>query len=499
MVTTAAAPPPPVSLAPAPPRAVPPPRVRVPRGYAAAAWAAVGVGAALRAWGVPRFPLEQDELYTVMESRDLWNVALEPGIEARPLYYLLQHGLLEALPATPAALRLLPWLFGVLGVWAVWRLGLRVAGPAAGAVAAVLLALSPWHLHASGMARYWSLLFLLSALFFAALWTAYASDRPRDHLRALLPLLAGTATHPTFAFAAAGAALGVTLVRADGRAGWRWPSRAAWRWLWGPYAAFLAAAAAALALAGRDEAVRNWGGRGMQATLRLLPAMAEWTTPVVCAAAVLGMAAAWRGRDAGRRRWAAMAACGSAGTAILLVAASTRTNVYADYAIGMLPLLFVSAGALVQAGVERMRGGARPAAAAAAAVMAAAMLPATASHLSDGTRFDYRPALARAAAEAPDVTVAAWPLAVAHHYGPGLRIVGLRTGEGALEQMLADEGDLWVVASVRRFGMVGDAGAAMRWLDRRCTLAHAHERPRWDFRRYRVELYRCRADGGIGG
>jgi mannosyltransferase len=468
--------------------------------YARAAAAALLLGAALRAWGLARYPLEQDELYTVWEGRDLWGVALSPGIDARPLYFLLQHVLLRLLPETPTALRLAPFVFGVLGIWAVWKVGGRVAGPAAGAVAALLVAISPWHLHASGMARYWTLLFLLSTLFLGALWKAYGSDRPRDHALALLPLVLGSATHPTFLFPAAGAALGVTLVRRDGRFGWRWPSPAAWRWLWGPYLAFLALAAVALRLAGREEAVRNWGGRGWLATLRLVPAIVEWATPTLVAAGVLGALALALGRDPGRRRWGAMALCGGVSAIALLVAASTRTDVYADYAIAALPLLFVGAGALVQLGVERMTAGrgAAVAVAAAAAVLAAGVFPGTVSHLADGTRFDYRPALRRVERVAPQTTVAVWPVVVARHYAPGLRITDLRAGARALDRLLAAEGDLWVIESVRRYGFVGDDGSIAAWLARRCTLELAHERLRWDYRVYRVELYRCRAGAQPG-
>ena len=134
-----------------------------PRRVSRALAAVLALAAALRLPGLWCFPLEQDELYTVLESRLLWDVPLQPGIDARPLYFLLQHALLGALPETPVALRAAPLLFGLLGVWMVWRAGSRLLGPYAGAAGAFLVAVSPWHMHASGMARYWSLLFLLAA------------------------------------------------------------------------------------------------------------------------------------------------------------------------------------------------------------------------------------------------------------------------------------------------------------------------------------------------
>ena len=70
---------------------------------------------------------------------------------------MMQHLLLKVIPPTALTLRLPAFLFGVLGVWATWRLARRAFGTTAGLVAAALVALSPWHLYASQFARYWTL------------------------------------------------------------------------------------------------------------------------------------------------------------------------------------------------------------------------------------------------------------------------------------------------------------------------------------------------------
>ncbi|HEX8694382.1 MAG TPA: glycosyltransferase family 39 protein [Longimicrobium sp.] len=455
--------------------------------------ALVALAAALRLPGLARFPFEQDELYTIQESRLLWDVPLLPGIDARPLYFLLQHALSWLAPETPVALRAMPLVFGLLGVWLVWRAGARLIGPAAGLAAGLLVAVAPWHLHASGMARYWSLLFLLAAAFYLALARGCETDRPRHLLAALAVLVAGMLTHPTFLFPAAGAALGVTLVDARGRPGWRWPSRRAWALLWGPFLAALAAFALLLELTGREEAVRNWGGRGWAASARLVPAMVEWLTPAVAVAALAGALLLLAEREPARRRWGAMTLVGGLSSIVLLLAASTRTDVYADYAIAALPLGFVSAGALVQLAAERAGPRARAVALSLAAVLAAAVLPGTASHLSDGMRFDYRPAFRHIERTAPRVAVATWPVVVQQHYAPSLRGLWLLTDPRRLDGYLAAERDLWVVTSVRRYGIVGDGGGrAAAWLDGHCRREMAYERPRWDYRVYRVEVWRCR-------
>jgi hypothetical protein len=463
-------------------------------------WALAGIlvlAAALRVPGIVRYPLEQDELYTVWESRLLWDVPLQPGIDARPLYFLLQHALSWLLPDSPATLRAAPLLFGMLGVWLAWRVGARMVGPAAGELASFLVAVAPWHLHASGMARYWSLLFLLAGVFYLSLARGYDADRPRDLGAALAALLAGMLTHPTFLFPAAGAALGASLVARDGRIGWRWPSRRAWKWLWGPFLALAACFWLGLRLAGREDAVRNWGGRGWLAGVRLVPAMVEWLTPAVVVAGIAGALLLLGERDAARRRWGMMTVCGCGAAVALLLAASTRTDVYADYAIAMLPLLFVSAGALAQLAADRLRAGAGAATALLAALLGAAVLPGVLSHLSDGTRFDYRPAFRHVQRAAPGRLVLTWPLILQRHYAPGLRAAELRPDPARLEASLAAEGELWVIASAKRYGIaMDDFGAVAAWLARRCRRDAAFERPRWDYRVYRVEVWRCTSSGG---
>src|SRR5205823_6641039 len=255
--------------------------------------ALVALALLLRLRGLITFPLEQDELYTVQEATQLFRTTLKPGISGRPLYYLLEHVLLAAGPATPLLLRLPPLLFGLAGVWATWRLGARLFGVTAGWVAGLLVAISPWHLYMSGFARYWSLVYLLVTLLFLCLAVAASTDRSRDYAGAAATGILGSLTHPTFLFA------------------------------------------------------------GLGAALRLLPAMVQWTTPTVCAAGGMGalLLLALRERPAWRR-FGAMALVGIASTTVLLFVLATRTDVYADYGIAMLPLVFVASGALVALGAE---------------------------------------------------------------------------------------------------------------------------------------------------
>ena len=63
------------------------------------------LAAAVRAYGAWAFPFEQDELYTVDEATNLFHTKLLPGIQARPVFFLLEHPVVVLLPHVPAILR----------------------------------------------------------------------------------------------------------------------------------------------------------------------------------------------------------------------------------------------------------------------------------------------------------------------------------------------------------------------------------------------------------
>jgi len=173
------------------------------------------------------------------------------------------------------------------------------------------------------------------------------------------------------------------------------------------------------------------------------------------------------------------------------------TSVYADYGVSALPLLFVAAGALVQLAAERSSVRPWVLGSVTAAALGAGVLPSTASHLSDGTRFDYRPAFARIRASGSSRFVLTWPIVLQRYYAPELRAGELIADRRFLDSTLDRERDIWAVVSVRRYGVVTDRARVIAgWLRDACRLDDAYERPRLDYRVYRVELYRCVAGNG---
>ena len=461
----------------------------------------VALGAVLRCYQLGARPLEEDELYTLRDALDLGARAAAaggPGIRGRPLYYLLQHLLLPLHDPTAAFLRLLPVVFALLGLWVTWNLGRRVFGPVAGGVAALLAAVAPWLLYESQFARYWTLIYLLAALATLLLLEATAADRRRSYALALLTLVAGVATHPTFLFPLTGVVLGLALVGPDGALGWRWPTRTAWSTLWVPFLATIALGWIALQATGGRAALQNKESRGMSATLTLVPAIVQWLDPVIVVTALLGaLLLRLAARASGDRRWAALALGGGSSTMLLLFAASLRTAVYADYATAMLPLVFVTAGGAVQRLSESLTRGGRAFALGATAVLVAAVLPGMASHLSDGTRFDYRPAYTyvRSAGGRGGGLLVGSPAIVARHYAPDLSYRELPSSVDTLSNWLAGVDNLWVIAPYHRNGLVADAPGLEGWLFAHCRQVLRSERPRFDYRVYRVDLYRCAGPG----
>jgi 4-amino-4-deoxy-L-arabinose transferase-like glycosyltransferase len=455
----------------------------------------VGLALFLRLPGVLGHAFDQDELYTLHESLDLFATTLEPGIDARPVYYLLQHALLYVVPHTELGLRILPLLFGLGGVFLTWYVATRLAGPLAGGVAGLVVAAAPWHMYISSTARYYSLVYLLAlGFFYCFLRAAEAGSDRRWHLAALVLLMVGSATHPTFIFPAfGGAALAVlaawTWKRLDGVATTALITRIAV-----PFAGFLLVGFAVLRAIGREKAVRNLDGRGWTAVVRLVPAIIEWVTPMILVAGIVASFwLLWRARHRTDLLWALLVLGGTTGAMVILFFAAMVTNVYPYYATAMLPLLFVVIGVGVARVADELPYASQYiTAGAVTVVLLAGMAPGTASQILHGTRFDYRPAFEEIRAQGAEDLVLAWPVVVQRYYAPEFRAREFHPDPDYLQETLEGGEPFWAIASRRRHGIIGDVGdEGRRWLSRECEETRAFQGRRFDFRMYEVILYRC--------
>jgi hypothetical protein len=447
----------------------------------------------VRLYGVITFPFEQDELYTINEATLLFDTPLLPGIQARPLFFFLTHPIVTNLPQIPEILRILPLIFGILGVWVTWILASKLLSNRAALFAALLAALSPWHMYASAFTRYYSLIYLLAALVYWLVPKAYDTDDPKTYFWAFVALLLGLWTHPSFVFPVAAAILVVMTFTREGKIRWQWPTKNGWLYLWGPFFGASAIVWGTIRAVHGSSAVDNGGDRGMLATLRLIPAMIDWMTPIVFVAGAIGALLLIASPLRERRRFGLMTLVGVIGMLIALFGLSFITSIYADYGIAALPLVFISVAAILQWAMDELpEARQRVMAYVFGALIIVGSLPSVLSYLSDGTRFDYRPAFKRIAAEGPDKAVFAWPIILFRAYAPELRGHELLPDRQRLDSLLSQEREAWAVVSVKRYGIVGDdRGDVAQWLSQHCHLVDHYQRPRLDYRMYRVDLWRC--------
>ena len=454
----------------------------------------LSAGLLLRLPGVWQFDIWQDEIYSIFEARDLIHSPFGPGgMELRPLYFLALHPFAKAMPHAIVLLRLPSLIFGLLGIGATWSLARRNFGRNAAIVAGGVLAVLPLHINASQIIRYWSLIYLLGALFAGALLRALSSDTKRDHLLTLLWLLLGTLTHPTFAITAVGMTVAAHLVTSTGQFGLRLPSPAAWRLTWIPAVVILLGYYAGLRLFFTTERLV---GEAVGAPDRLLPSLAFNLSPAVVAAGALGVLWLLLMREPVPRRFGLMTALGILTSVVTLLIGGYLQflPVSVLYVSAAFPLLLGCAGALCT------RFGAAPvgewhAALALLLILAAGLAPSTVSQLLDGSRFDYRPALAHIEANDPRGTVVVWPKAQAMWGAPDLESVELRhsTPVSIFDSLATVRDRFWVIASQRRMGIIGDAdGTKQHWLSRHCDRILTTGRPRFDYEQYVTMLWECR-------
>jgi hypothetical protein len=175
----------------------------------------------------------------------------------------------------------------------------------------------------------------------------------------------------------------------------------------------------------------------------------------------------------------------------LLLLASLRTDVYADYGIAALPLLHVSAGILVAKASAQFpaRG---LAVAGAMVILFAGILPSTISHLVDGTRFDYRPAISHIRRTNAVAPVLGWPELVIRQYGAGLNHLPFRVTGRDLDRVLEGAPEFWLILSAREYGFTQVADDTEEWIGTHCLRSGAWHQMRTDSRQYRVELFSCR-------
>ena len=141
---------------------------RITRLLLAALLVIIAFGAALRVYELDADSLWLDEASSVKIARDSLSGIIETtGKDVHPpLYYFALHYWMNLFGDSETSARLLSALFGILALLVTYLLASRLFDRATGLLAALLLALSRFHLEFSQEARMYSLLCLLGALSF---------------------------------------------------------------------------------------------------------------------------------------------------------------------------------------------------------------------------------------------------------------------------------------------------------------------------------------------
>ncbi|MFC1975507.1 glycosyltransferase family 39 protein [Chloroflexota bacterium] len=142
------------------------------------------IAIALRFYNLGEWSFWGDEMFTVGGREDGFNYSIvRESISLR----LIQATVAFLGPSEWNA-RLVPAIIGVISIPVFYSLVKKMSGPAVGLVAALLLAVSPWHLYWSQNARFYTSLLLFYTLALLTFYFGLEKDRPWYLLVSLLCL-----------------------------------------------------------------------------------------------------------------------------------------------------------------------------------------------------------------------------------------------------------------------------------------------------------------------
>jgi 4-amino-4-deoxy-L-arabinose transferase-like glycosyltransferase len=462
---------------------------------------------AIRFYRIGEWGFSSDEIFMLRDS-----INLRPT-NPRPLMYFLNHYVVRPfMPLDEFGLRLLPAIFGVLAVPALYLVNRRLVGTRASLFGAFFVATSSLLVYDSQFGRYWTLVFLLSALYPYVLYLGIRDGNARVLALGFLIGVLAILAHPVAVLPLGG--LGVWLasvyLKRD-RLAQLWSRRSV---RWGTLLAVILAAAMALRFI---PMLQSWilehdrllpsekGGEflfhtpsGLKQLSLLLGYVESLTLPLVLTG-VLGIYLLWQERD---RSLALLLTCLFLFPIAFIVVVQSRTAVSTFYMSPATPALFIGAGVFL----DRLVGldsGLRPRwllSAAVATMILAAGAPTLISQYRDGRRWDFRGAahwLEERLAPG-DLVVSDQPW-VTTYYLPGRRVKRLVADPALLSQAAkalqeaGRGGVLWVVApapshAFRTNPNINDLNA---WMYSRCQLSATIGVGRLDFRQNFLQVFRC--------
>jgi uncharacterized membrane protein len=459
----------------------------------------------LRFWRLGDWGFDSDEIFML---RDSLNVRLT---NPRPLLYLLNHYLIApVLPLDEFGLRLLPAVFGLLAIPGFYYVARRLLGTRAALFGTLLLTVSPIHVIYSQFGRYWSLVFLLSALYPYLIFIGLRERNRRTLVLGIVTGLLASLAHPAAILLVGGPA--VWLIVTYLRPRYVKPLWSQRRVRWGVILAAIVAVVIAVRFIpilqgwisehdenpGSGQFLLRAPPRAMKPLYYLLAYVENLTPPLALTGAV-GIYLLWQGRD---RVLAVFLASLAVFPLAFLSLILFRTPVSTYYLMPAAPVFFMGAGIFLDR-VFEVDWKLRPRWLVPATVLVLALIPGTPTLISqylNGRRFDFRgvahwlePRLTPG-----DAIFSDQPVALAH-YLPGIDVQRLRYNIDPLRESVravhrsGRGGALWIVAPApaHAFRTNLKQGGLIRWIYDNCQLSNTVGRSRVDFRQQYLQVYRC--------
>jgi hypothetical protein len=468
---------------------------------------------ALRFYRLGAWSFEATEIFTLRDS-----ISLRPSNPRPLLYFLNYHVVRPFLPLDEFGLRLLPAIFGMMAIPAFYLIGRRLVGTRAALFGTLLLTVSALHVFYSQFARYWSLVFLLSAVYPFALYLGLRERSWRWLAFGLVTGFLAVLAHPVSVLLLGGLGLWMvaTYMRRDQLAQF-WSQRNI-RW-----AVLLLVLVGALITVRFIPVLQDWvsehdkkpgngqfllhapGGQRWKQIFYLLAYVESLTLPVVLAAAV-GLYVLWQERD---RTLALLLICLAVFPMIFLTLLSIRTPVSTYYLLPTVPVFYLGSGIFLDRLFE-VDWKLRPRwllPVTLTAVILAPGAPTLISQYRDGRRYDFRNMAhwleRRLTSE--DVVYSDQHMVLAH-YLPGIEVLRLRDTAPLVESVrglrqAGRGGVLWIVlpAPSHAFRTNPELRGLHQWMYENCQLRNTLGVGRIDFRQQYLQIYRCPAAMPAGG
>ncbi|HJR16055.1 MAG TPA: glycosyltransferase family 39 protein [Gemmatimonadales bacterium] len=459
---------------------------------------------ALRFYRLGEWNFQATEMFTLRDS-------LKPAFgNPRPLGYLLNYYLVRPfLPLDEFGLRLMPAIFGVLAIPAVYFVSRHLLGTRAALLGTLLLTFSPTHVMYSQLARYWSLVFFMCAIYPYALYIGFREQNSRALALGLVTAVLAGLAHPVSILLVGGPAL---LLLASLR---RERLAALWSQNWVRWATLLLAIGVGLAAWRFIPMLQGWisqhdrspgGSQFLHRTVEqgvkqiyYLFGLTEGLTAPIAIGGTVGMYLVWKERDKTLAVFLASLAFFPIAFVTLI---SIRTPVSQYYLVPVLPVFFMGTGVFLDR-LFAVEWGLRPRWLLPLTILAMILLsgaPSLVSEYLNGRRYDFRgmarwmtPRLVEG-----DIVFSDQPMVLAH-YLPATKVRHLQPDTTALSQSMRAlqetprDDALWIVAPTpgHAFRTNLRQGGLISWIFEKCQLRNMTGKGRVDLRQQYLQTYRC--------